>query len=347
MFTNNCQKLIDRLLNGKDFEYVFPRLPSGFPSLAASEEWNYFEWPRYLISFGDRVEGQGINIRQPNSCVTKFCEQTGSTKDLIDFLELEIVQAELESGNRIFKDLQELALVTPQPHTEVYRTTAEDALWDLPRDSLSILQFHLRRPFAKYSTTTGPVFDKIQWMNGRLRVLQQLDIFACHAGALGLALLEMFRQEPAMVKKVVIPKSRIFGSLRSDEKARVTRTGGLVSYIISQRQKNVGADWFPEARQKLLRSSGTKSFDSWVFKSKIKLVLQVTKSPFVLSPYLYSMSFASPPIGIMILLFESSLGMMETIKRENWIYLTVGNMFIAHQLYKKSKNIRKAMKKTD
>lgn len=187
MVTNNCQRLIDRLLNGKDFEYVFPRLPPGFSSMTGSEEWRHFEWPRYLISFGDRVERQGINIQQPNSCVTKFCEQIGSAEDIVGFLELEIDQAELKSGSHIFifKDMKELALVTPQPHTELYRTTTEDALWDLPRDSLSILQFHLRRPFAKYSTTTGQVFDEIQWMNGRFRVLQQLDIIACHAGALG------------------------------------------------------------------------------------------------------------------------------------------------------------------
>ncbi|KAL9627503.1 MAG: hypothetical protein Q9204_006518 [Flavoplaca sp. TL-2023a] len=328
MFTNNCQRLTDRLLNGKDFEYVFPRLPAGFRSLAGSEEWKHSEWPRYLISFGDRVEGQSINIQQPNSCVTKFCEQIGR-QDIIDFLEHKIDQAELESGNGIFKDLKELALVTPQPHTEVYRTTAEDALWDLPRDSLSILQFHLRRPSARYSTTTGQVFDETQWMNGRLRVLQQLDIIACYAGALGLALLEMFRQEPAMVNQVVIPKSRIFGSLRSNEKVRVIRSGGLVSYIISQRQNKS-----PETP---LYSAPTELLAARVLKSVIslKVGLQSFESEFRALSDLDSNSPAGPE------------ELMQINQRENWIYLTVGKILIAHQFSRKSKNTRKAMKKTN
>lgn len=351
MFTNNCQRLIDRLLNGKDFEYVFPRLPAGFPSLAVSDEWEYFEWPRYLISFGDRIEGQGINIQQPNSCVTRFCEQIGSTEDIIDFLKLKIHQAELDSqaelgsDNRIFKDLKELALVTPQPHTEVYRTTAEDALWDLPRDSLSILQFHMRRPFAKYSSTTGQTFDETQWMNGRLRVLQQLDIIACYAGALGLALLEMFRQEPAMVNKVVIPKSRIFGSLRSNEKARVTRSGGLVRYIISQRQDIIGAERLFEALRlsEFWFSFATEVFASRVIKSTIslKVMLQSMKSQFcdVSDPY---SKFSA---GLEELTSFDDL--MQINQRDNWVYLTVGDMLIAHQFYKKSKNTRKPRKKTN
>ena len=62
MWTNNCQKLVDRLLNGKDFEYVFPRLPKGFGSRPALETEGNFSWPRYLISFGDRVEGEHISI---------------------------------------------------------------------------------------------------------------------------------------------------------------------------------------------------------------------------------------------------------------------------------------------
>ncbi|KAL8877568.1 MAG: hypothetical protein Q9198_004437 [Flavoplaca austrocitrina] len=344
MFTNNCQRLTDRLLKGKDFEYVFPRLPAGFPSLAGSEEWKHFEWPRYLISFGDRVEGQSINIQQPNSCVTKFCEQIGSTEDIIDFLELEIDQAELGSGNHIFKDLKELALITPQPHTEVYRTTAEDALWDLPRDSLSILQFHLRRPFAKYSTATGQNFDETQWMDGRLRVLQQLDIIACYAGALGLALLEMFRQKPDLVNKVEIPKSRIFGSLRSNEKARVARSGGLVRYIISQRQYNIGAERLSEAVwQSIFHSFATEVFASRIIKSTInlKVMLQSMKSQFrdVSDPY--NKSSAS---------FEEMTGLddlMQINQRDNWEYLRVGSILIAHQFYRKSKNTRKAMKKTN
>lgn len=150
------------------------------------------------------------------------------------------------------------------------------------------------------------------------------------------ALLEMFRQEPTMVNKVVIPKSRIFGSLRSNEKVRVIRSGELISYIISQRQNNIGADQLLEALglslKASLHSSATELLVSHVLQSAIsfKVMLQSMESPF------------GAPAG-----FMSSLELMQINQRENWIYLPVGKVLIAHPLYKKSKNTRKAMKKSN
>ncbi|KAI4256936.1 MAG: hypothetical protein L6R42_005947 [Xanthoria sp. 1 TBL-2021] len=351
MFSNNCQRLVDRLLDGKDFEYVFPRLPRGFSSFAPSEAWKHFRWPRYLISFGDRIEGQDISIRQPNSCVTKFCDRGLFTEDIIDFLELEIGQAEIKKGNHSFKDLKELALMTPQRNTEDYQKVAEDALWDLPRDSLSLIQYHLLRPHTKYSTITGKLFDRTQWIDGRLRALQQLDVIACYAGALGSALLEMFYHEPDMVSRITIPKSRIYGSLRADEKVRVFRSGYMVNYVISQRQDQSmwpidTAERMFDAIQltskKYFHKAGTKAFNSRLFRS---ILMKILKS-MTMQPPQGSLRLRYPSIVpnetflTLYPLIIISLETMRIVSRDNWIYLSFGKILIAYQAYKKSKNVR-------
>ncbi|KAL8917712.1 MAG: hypothetical protein Q9172_005706 [Xanthocarpia lactea] len=346
MFTNNCQRLIDRILNTNDFEYVFPRLPKGFHSLSQSEVREHFQWPRYLISFGHRVEGEDINIQQPNSCVTKFVELGSTTGDIIDFLELEINDTETKNGNPSFKDLKELALVTPHPNTQSYREIVEDALWDLPRDSLSILQFHLSRSHAKYSTTSGRQFDGAAWINGRLRVLQQLNIIGCFTGALGSALIGLFHREPEMMSKVTLPKSRIFGSLRADEKVRLIRVGHLVSYIIFRRRDgfNKIAERLLEALQQTLTqylgSLGTKVFSTKIFKI---MFLEMLRTACVTSWLLAGLDLAS----LEVQLLEIPLKTLEVVKRDNWIHVDMGKFVIAHQFFKRSKNLRKSAQKED
>ncbi|KAI4231348.1 MAG: hypothetical protein LQ349_005673 [Xanthoria aureola] len=338
MLTNNCQKLIDRLLNSKDFEYVFPRLPSDFRSIRPSEEWKHFTWPRYLISFGDRVEGRDISIQQPNSCVAKFCEKIRSTEDIIDFLEREFGRREVKNGNPLFEYLKELALVTPQPNVEDYLRTADDALWDLPRDSLSILQHHLLRPFTRYSTVTGRLLDEDQWTKGRLRLLKQLDTIACYTGALGSALLDMFYREPDMISQITIPKSRIFGSLRSDEKVRLIRSSDMVHYIITQRQEH--STWSDDVAERMckaiqrtseryLRCAGTKVFNSRMFRWMLSDILKNTAEQ--LGP------LGGHPTDHLTDYWEA----LQIFRRDNWVYLRLGkSLLIAHQIFRKSKNVR-------
>ncbi|KAL8854168.1 MAG: hypothetical protein Q9221_001090 [Calogaya cf. arnoldii] len=357
MLTNNCQKLIDRLLSSKDFEYVFPRLPSEFRSIKPSEEGKHFNWPRYLISFGDRVEGQDISIHQPNSCVAKYCEKPRPTEDIIDFLEREFGRPEVKNGNPLFKHLKELALVTPQPNVKDYWKIADDSLWDLPRDSLSILQYHLQRPFARYSTMTGRLLDGSQWIRGRLRVLKQLDTVACYTGALGSALPGMFYRKPNMISQITIPKARIFGSLRSDEKVRLIRSSDMVHYIITQRQvhptwSNDVAERMFEAIQRTseryFRCAGTKVFNSQMFRSMLMDILKTAAEQ-------YGPLGGHPTVNSFMALTMVTLGFgsagnpatevswkaMQIINRDNWVYLRFGRLLIAHQLFKKSKNVRK------
>ncbi|KAL9024576.1 MAG: hypothetical protein Q9196_006420 [Gyalolechia fulgens] len=343
MLTNNCQRLIDRILKTKDFEYIFPRLPKGFHSLPQSEVREHFQWPRYLISFGHRIEGEEISIQQPNSCVTKFCEWGSTTGDIIDFLVLEINDTKTKNGNPSFKDLKELALVTPHPNTQSYREIVEDALWDLPRDSLSILQFHLSRSHAKYYTISGRQFDGAAWIDGRLRVLQQLDIIGCFTGALGSALIDLFHREPEMVSKVTIPKSRIFGSLRADEKVRLIRSGPFVTYIIFQRRHSFNKfehRLLEALQQRLTQHPGAIASSTKVFKILILEMLRTACATSWLS--------ASPDLTFSgIPLLETSLKTLDVIQRDNWIYVHLGKFVIAHQIFKRSKNLRKSAQKED
>ena len=376
MIRNNCQRLIDRLLKGKDFEYTFPRLPKGFGWVGSTDLWKNVPWPRYLISFGDRVEGKNISIQQPNSSVTKFCNSDFSDGDIIDFLELEIHQMGHNGGTSCFKDLSELALVIPQPDSEDYWQLSNNALWDLPRDSLSILQYHLLRPSSKYSTISGQAFDETQWIQSRLRALHQIDIIASYTGALGSALLDLFHREPNIISKVTIPKSRIFGSLRSDEKVRIIRSGSMVGYVIAQRQERLTKtldhaetifNAIEKASEKYLGKVGAAVLMSGPFKSLLMQALTQLSYHEEMRAKIRSTSLTRPTDFMNIMLQSSRLAMsistglaglgglglantlelqaIQIANRDNWIYLNFGDIIFAYQIWRKSKSIRKELQK--
>lgn len=90
MFTNSCQWLVMRLLSGKDFEYIIPRVPGSI-----GETWDEtaeeasFTWPRYLVSFGPNIEGFNQSFYQPDSMITDFAQSRPSIDyDLIEYIEL-------------------------------------------------------------------------------------------------------------------------------------------------------------------------------------------------------------------------------------------------------------------
>ena len=346
LIRNNCQRLIDRLLNGKDFEYTFPRLPKGFGSIGSTDLWKTFPWPRYLISFGDRVEGKDISIQQPNSSVTTFCHNNSSDEDIIDFLELEIHQVGRNGGNACFKDLSELALVIPQPGSEDYCQLSNNALWDLPRDSLSILQYHLLRPSSRYSTISGQAFDATQWTQSRFRALHQLDTIASYTGALGSALLDLFHREPNVTSRVTIPKSRVFGSLRADEKVRIIRSGSMVCYVIDRRRERLTkALDHAEIKSNAIQTSPKKYFGKASALVPMSLVLSMTQ---VVGGQTFkeidALSFLGGHGGFAIYLSDfvlaRQLQAIQVAKRDNWIYMNFSDIIFAYQVWKKSKSTR-------
>ena len=370
---NNCQKLIDRLLSGKDFEYIFPRLPERLDSSDSVNPWALVPWPRYLISFGDRVEGKDISLYQPNSSVAEFCHKGAFDTDVIDFLEIEIELADRGDGNPSFVNLSELALVTPQLNFEESQEVFQNTLWDLPRDTFSILQFHLMRPYSRYSTVSGQAFDDVQWLRSRLRTLTQLDIAASYTGALGSALLSAFYTQPSLTSKVTIPKSRIFGSLRADEKVRIIRSGGIVGYVIAQRQQRLTNALDLSAKvikmlqvrfEKRVGKLGASVLKSRAFKAYLdQLLLPLTMIKNVhdvgiqptgtnfLEEFIRLRQFVSPfdhlgnaaILGMSLIdrMLKLELQVFKVAHRDNWIYLNLGELYLAYQILGSNKNTRK------
>ena len=347
MLGNNCQRLIDRLLKGKDFEYTFPRLPKGFGAANSTQLWKKVPWPRYLISFGDRIENKDISIQQPNSCVSKFCSDSFSDGDIIDFLESEIRQANRKDGNLCFKNLSELALLTPQPDSEDHQRLSNNAIWDLPRDTFSILQYHLLRPSSKYWTISGPKFDELQWTQSRLRLFDQLDILASCTGALGCALLDRFYQDPNLISIVTIPKSRIFGSLRADEKVRVVRSGSMVGYVIAQRQTRLSTVVnLAENILKLMKTLIVFPGRSKSAKLRSEKLIKTLMAPLNLLGWRATIPtiFRGYPGLSAHDLLALQLRVLQIAKRDNWIYLDFNDVIFACQIGRKSKNTRKLAK---
>ncbi len=242
--TNNCQRLVQVLVRGKDFEYLFPRLPKDFGSRDITSEYMNYGWPRYLISFGDRLEGPQNVVGQPNSIVANFCRRNGHENDLIDTIELlqHHFQNVRKDSVKESASWQELRLAPSGPEdtdlvSEKRDNVMFEKLWEIPRDSLSVIQFHLLRPSHQYQNRCGKMLGRLEWIENRLRLLRQLHIFSAFAAGFGAALLYMFHQKPYLLLRIRIPRSQVFGSLRADERVAVIRSiPGRVIYFIWNRR---------------------------------------------------------------------------------------------------------------
>jgi hypothetical protein len=251
---NNCHELTDRLLRGAYFKDFLPCRSALSASQYAENEVE--REPRYLISLGDRVEGKYMSSTQPKSFIEKFCadapkfkdqEEEDQRDDIVAALQKQVlIPSTIETRNR-FQHFSELALCVGRLTSDVlgadheeYLAQAREALWDLPRDTLSILQFHLQRSAAKYRTAAGEALDQEQWMQSRARLLHQLSIFASLTGGLGAAIMNLFSKDPDLINRVKVPRAQAFGSLASDE--RVQRMyipiWGVDIYMIANRNKD-------------------------------------------------------------------------------------------------------------
>ncbi|KAJ9667256.1 hypothetical protein H2201_002457 [Coniosporium apollinis] len=353
MVRNNCQKLIDRLLSGKDFEYIFPRLPKPDARQGARAASQALQWPRYLISFGDRIDSSSFSVPQPNSFVTKFRSRRGSQGDLIDFIEfvLGIDQLEFPADevDRVSSDRWREILLLPfvdggEDHSDG-NLTAEviDTLWLLPRDTLSILQTHILRPYTRYFNATGNRLNLQEWIINRLRLLRQLDVFSSLAGGLGSALLSLFVQDMVVAQTFIIPKSRVFGTARADDRILIFRASPrAVSYLILNRRVD----------QALVEAGSEDSLEA-VLKNLIEKLPEATKralpSPVRLAK---ALKFPSGPIPVapvggggaiayLNLILKFLLGIKKIYDRDGWfiVPLADGVVFL-QQHFKKSKTIR-------
>ena len=251
----------------------------------------------------------------------------------------------------------------PQSGSEESWHVSNNALWDLPRDSLSILQYHLLRPRLKYSTLSGQAYNTEQWYQSRLRALHQLDIISSYMAALGNALRALFLHKPNILTKLAMPKSRIFGTLRADERVQFIRSISTVGYLITNRRE-ASIEAIQCARKllgvnplfskilkgsKMLRWEGKMLRWQWMEAMRGRTNL-VASHPIPLLPAMeisnvFPLDGGMSMIALtdMILAFELQ-GIM-VAARDNWIYLYFKDLVFAFQVFRKTKSTRKGLRK--
>ena len=228
IFQSNCQKLVTEMLKGKDFRYVFPKLATYESSV-----------PRYLISFGERNELRDSKFGQKNSLFERFVQQDQTGLDLIEVLEQGLIKMQ-KHRSWSASSIAELDLMSgDQDQINCPSGKAIQALWELPRDSLSILQSHFQRPAWKYRAESGQRLVPQRWLQNRILALQQLDVFACLAGGLGSSLCATM----VATQRSISPMAHIYGNARSDEKIRRISSQFGVAYLIG-RNPDVFGEFF-------------------------------------------------------------------------------------------------------
>lgn len=98
---------------------------------------------------------------------------------------------------------------------------------------MSLLQLHILRPSSKHYTAENTPLKLQEWLENRLRVFRQLDLFASLAGGFGAAVLEVLNSIPQALKDLAIPHARIYGTAHASEKMAFLQTLHLM-YVIRQ-----------------------------------------------------------------------------------------------------------------
>lgn len=249
--TNSCQQFADYLLKGKDFDHIYPLFPQSFTTDAAVRASNEFPWPRYLLSFHDRIDGFHHDS-QPKSIISEFCQNRQDRCDIIDFGQNKAhLRDNKETGPRF---VDHLFLVPEEIIADVFASAKPgeahlDRLWELPRDALSVLQSHILRPSEKYTRLDGSAMNPRSWVENRLRVLQQLDLFASFAGSLGLAFLNTCTANPRILRGIAIPHARALGTIHADEKIHIIYHSQVawITYIVKRKGYPLSAVELPTA----------------------------------------------------------------------------------------------------
>ncbi|KAH6981187.1 hypothetical protein BKA56DRAFT_54513 [Ilyonectria sp. MPI-CAGE-AT-0026] len=148
----------------------------------------------------------------PNSVIEKFFKRKIS-HDIIEAL----TATYFKDQNSFPRSLTQLPLMDSNTEAGHKSALHIDGLWELPRGTLSLLQFHFLLPAHKYFGKSGKPLTHEQWIENRFRALRLLDVFASFAGSLGVALLSIFSREPSLISKVINPKSCVFRSARADD----------------------------------------------------------------------------------------------------------------------------------
>ncbi|OJZ81310.1 hypothetical protein ASPFODRAFT_52371 [Aspergillus luchuensis CBS 106.47] len=253
MWTNSCQWLVMRLLSGEDFDSIIPR----FPDNVAGNKVHYeepeearFRWPRYLLSFGPNIEGFNQSFYQPKSMITDFCQSRPTIDyDLIEHISLRLTESASPHNlptswvhlsllvDKVTDRIEDTLAAQPPKATTTTFAIPMDALWAMPGETLSMLQFHLLRQPSKYHDMSDKYcLTQTEWSKNRFLVLEMLDTFASLAGALGATLVNLLSRDHQRLSQVTIPNARVFGNILADEQVRIIRLSSRwIAYDITNR----------------------------------------------------------------------------------------------------------------
>ncbi|KAK3298106.1 uncharacterized protein B0H64DRAFT_423943 [Chaetomium fimeti] len=307
ILTNNCQLLVNLLLGGDDFEYVIPLPPKDLKEES-------FRWPRYLISFGNHIEGFGKSLYQPNGLITQYNQSNPAVDyDLIEYIS-KCVNTPSESHSK------SLARLCWFPSTSLCSQVFLDTLWSLPGDSLSLLQFHLLRPPHKYR------LNEEAWIKNRLCVMQALGVMATFMGAIGNALhRHLVARDGFLLSQITIPPARVLGNVRADERLRILDQLGprWTFYDIVNRTPNAMSA-VVESPARFWTSSRTE--DDPVHGEEV-----VSR---MLGWFLAPISAISPGVG-------AAIGGSLRLHEDCWVVVNIGShTYVRQYLCKKLENVR-------
>ena len=207
-----------------------------------------------------------------------------------------------------------------------------DALWALPRDTMSILQFHVLRPSCKYSSCENLALSREEWIENRLRLFRQMDLFASLAGGFGAAVVEVVTKNPQSLATLCIPHARIFGTAHVLDHVRFFASK-QPSYVVLQ---DLGS--IEKAMSKILAKFFTNvnvhllAIGKVLCSGSLSVLGEMYKTIFV-PGYMYN---------VYIKLIKHCFMTMKTIaqNREGWTLMAYRKMLVATHTKKKMKSIR-------
>jgi hypothetical protein len=230
---NNCQVFSTTLLKGLPIQNIFQPFPKNFSH--DEEVRNKKDWPspRYSLSFGPSIDTPIALLRpQPRSLIWNFYHKKRDNCDIIEF-------GEAYRTKPCAFPTESWEVLDGIEDTETTKTSLVDALWSLPRDSVSILHTHLLRGSSQYSNADQKALTKKQWVQNRLRVLHQLDVFASLTGGLAAAFMEQAVDKHHLFSKCYPISAEEFGILHVEESIVVLGVvGDFLIYFVSGRERN-------------------------------------------------------------------------------------------------------------
>jgi hypothetical protein len=272
---------------------------------------------------------------------------------------VEFLNAQMH-GNDAFRRYAALLLRQGALDDSRDRKAALDSLWEMPRDTLSILQLHLWRDRSRYASSAGRILSQRDRMENWLLLLLLSDIVASFSGALSVSLLSLFMKNPSLVSRIVLPKARVLGTTRVGERVRILRLPGKqIVYLIASKSDAVleklfeaperDIDLFAEIMRKYsCLISAEDSFGKFFGKlqGRSRRVTRgfksVSSSQRNLFPFLQVFSLDSDLVSMII---NQLIRMHEIRRRDGWVHLELGDFTMVLQLFRKSKNIREGKTK--